>query len=210
MQYKVSVSSDSRSIVTKSITADAAINIIAELLLTENIPTGFEDIEHTDNAGETMVVNPIYQPKTKYKAAKNKVAKALINFDKSLTSKRRGKSALDDAKIYQVLDLIKENATIAEIKGKAKIAVGTYYKIKTGQIKPTEVRGKVSETPTAIGERAIDKKASMLTTEQYDEAKEAHDDGMASGAIAFSLGLDTEQVRKALKCDNYTQYTAEY
>lgn len=149
-------------------------------------------------------------PKVK-KTYKKRQAKEVAQFSvKPAKGKRRGKRRLEDAKIYEVLDFIENNATIAEIKATAMVSVGTYYRIKSGALKPSSKRPTTTPTPIKIGEREIDQKPAMLTSYQWSEAKDAFNDGLTAGAVAMSLEVDTEEVRRAVKCDNYTEYTAKY
>lgn len=120
------------------------------------------------------------------------------------------KAAITDAQIYLTLDMIKEDETMTKILGVAKISTGTYYRIKNGSLKPSAARGKVSPTPEKVGKREIDKKPRMLTAKQFEEVKESFGDGMALEPIALVLEVDLDQVRAAIKADNYTQYTAGY
>lgn len=137
-----------------------------------------------------------------------KKAKEAKFFAGKVKGKRKG---VTDAQIYETLDLRKEgNLSNAEICEKVGISPATLYRITTEKLTPGGKRVENSPTPTKVGEREIDKKPAMLTAGQYDEVQDAYKDGMAVTMIAFTLTVDTDEVRKAVKCDNYTQYTAKY
>lgn len=144
--------------------------------------------------------------KKKYKTRKVKEEKTAP----AAKGRRGGKRTVSDTQIFEVLNLKKTQHTIDEMVKLTGLSKSTVYRITSGSLKPENKPGKNSTTVTEVGERTIDKKEPMLTADQYAEVKDAHNDGMAPDFVSLTLGFDIEQIRKAIKSDNYTQYTARY
>lgn len=209
MQYKVTVYTEERTIVSTDISHEMAIELIAALFLEKNKETiariPLEDAPADDEVAPT--------PRKKYRTRKVikaeqfsvKPGKVKPGKVKPAKGKRGGKKTITDVQIHEVLNLKKASHTIGEIVKETGLSSSTVYRITSGLLKPEG-----GETPTKVGERAIDQKPAMLTGDQWSEAKDAYNDGLTAGAVAMSLELDTEEVRRAVKCDNYTEYTAKY
>lgn len=118
------------------------------------------------------------------------------------TKKGNSKSEMRE----KIVGFYQKGWSVDEIAEKLSIPkANVYYYIK-GVERPNANAGKNSATPTKIGEREIDQDRTIKETD-WDEIKEQHNDGMASGLIAMGFQqYESDEISRALKFDAYTDY----